>query len=492
MSAVNNFSQPSVEECFKYWCGEIHNLQAEHTKLCKSGSQPPLQCRVDKPELCKCRILKNLIDNSSEHITYTEKKLLWYAAFGKKLICKEDEHHPVNASFLQWLLTSHDAVNLIGTNGLCAERLTINGDLNLENISINFPVALEKSYFSGSISLVNAKTNFLSLKDSTCDGSVDASRVNITGDLQLECIEAKNGIIICGAQISGDFNCKKGRFTKIGEQAFLSKHIKIDGNLLLSHSRAVGEVNLSGAKIEGNLDCSNGNFINLKTDKSEVYALNISSVKVDGSVHLSSSKVVGHVIATEMKIGGDFDCTGGDIRHKTGNCHAISIDRSRIGGDVRLCQGFYAHGQVRLIGTRIANDLDCSGGQLYIYNNKDDHNALYAPRAQVDGSVFLCGSREYQPDKDFETNGWINLESTIIRGSVQVGMDGGSRKSIFYGKNSGVSFANAKIIGPLEWRGVKAKLSMLNLSNAKVSLLKTDKGESWPRTLILDNFFMMI
>jgi hypothetical protein len=68
-------------------------------------------------------------------------------------------------------------------------------------------------------------------------------------------------------------------------------------------------------------------------------------------------------------------------------------------------------------------------------------------------------------------------------------MDGGSRKSIFYGKNSGVSFANAKIIGPLEWRGVKAKLSMLNLSNAKVSLLKTDKGESWPRTLILDNFF---
>ncbi len=247
-----------------------------------------------------------------------------------------------------------------------------------------------------------------------------------------------------------------------------------------------------GAKIGGNLDCSRGKFINSKADnsstKNEIHALDTSLAEVRGKVCFKSFRVIGHVLALEMKVSGDFDCTGSIIVHKKGNCHAVSIDRSSIGGSVLLCQGFSATGQVRLIGTTIAGDLDCSGGKFKFSPNKEkDTNALYAPRAKVDGTVLLCGSKkDGEPEKDFETDGTINLEFTNINHSIKVGKDNGVATSIFRG--GGVYLRNAEITGSLEWIEVwLIKEIQLNLHGATVGRLVTKGEKSWPN-LWLDGF----
>ena len=275
----------------------------------------------------------------------------------------------------------------------------------------------------------------------------------------------------------------------------MAKHIQVGGNLFLIDSYVNGEANLSGAKIGGNLDCSQGLFINSPTDNSKTqdksYALDTSLAVVDGEVCFNSFKVNGHVLALEMKVGGDFDCTGGRIEHTTGNCHAISIDRSSIGGDVLLCQGFSATGQVRLIGTKIAGDLDCSGGTFKFFPNKEnDTNALYAPRAKVEGSVFLCECmREPENDrKDFVTNGWINLELTNINHSIKIGRDGGNKNKTSIFEGGGISLKNAKVTGSFEWIEVRfTRETKLNLRGAMVGNLHTvtNEEENWPE-LFLD------
>jgi len=337
MKTVDNSFKPPIEKCLGYWYEGMQN-RAELTALCRVGSNPPLQCMFDQPMSCKGRMLIELTRSSSTFITDIERRLLWYAAFGQELVCKGNESRIVKAGFLQWLLTNPEAVKLISTNGIRAKGIIIKGNLNLENVTINFPVVLEESYFQDSINLTDTKTFFLSLKDSICNSTIEARRIMVKGNFLLYNFRAKKGIDIRGANISGDLDCRKGRFINKGDKAFWAGHIQVDGNLFLTDSYVKGEVNLSGAKIGGNLDCINGKFTNSEIDNpsspNEIHALDTSLAEVGGEVCFNSFEVTGHVLALEMKIGGDFDCTGGSIKHEEGNCHAISIDRSSIGGSV--------------------------------------------------------------------------------------------------------------------------------------------------------------
>jgi|GEM_PF-4356097 len=543
IEAGDNAFKPPIKKCLGYWYGygygygempDQAELKEELTKLCQVGLEPPLPCMFDRLEFCKGKMLIELTRNSST-ITPTERELLWRAAFGQELVREESEkseNRTVKAIFLQWLLTNPNAVKLISTNGIRANGIIIEGNLNLENVTINFPVVLEKSQFLerqpakvdsdakegagrnddqcllGDINLVDAKTSFLSFKGSTCR-FIKARRITVKSSFCLDPFEAKpfeaKKIDICGANISGDLDCTKGRFINKGDKAFLAEHIQVGGSLFLTDSYVEGEVDLLGAKIGGNLNCSGGKFKNWETDntstQNEVHALDTSLAEVSGKVCFSVSeeskkpfRAIGHVLALEMKVGGDFDCTGGRIEHKTGNCHAISIDRSNIGGSVLLCQGFSATGQVRLIGTKIASDLDCSGGKFDFLNEKNSDNALYAPRLEVNGNVFFCASNK--PDQpaqeDFLTIGWFRLEFANISHSIKVGKDNTEKTSIFSvggDKHYGIDLSGAKITGSLEWLEVTVtEKTELHLHCARVGNLVTlGREKSWPN-LWLDDF----
>ena len=437
-----------------------------------------------------------LTRSSLHYITNAEEKLLRYAVEDyaiKDKILKFDknENAIIQSHLIRWILTNPEAISFIDPYGLRIEGAEIKGNLNLDSVTIPFPLVLKRCSF-GDIILIDAETRFLSLEGSSCN-SIVARGIRVKGSFRLDsCLgekpfEVKQGVDFCGANISDDFDCSRGHFLPNRfHNAFWAKHIKVGGNLSLISSYINGETNLSGAKIGGNLDCNHGIFINPAPDKSssqvEVYALDTSLAEVGGKTCFNSFKVIGHIFALEMKIGGDFDCSGGSIEHKTGNCHTISIDRSCIGGSALLCQGFSATGQVRLIGTKIAGDLDCSGGKFDFFNKKDS-NAIYAPRAKIDGSVYLCECMR-KPEiyrRNFVTNGLINLELTNIGHSIKIGKDDGDKTSIFNG--GGIKLNGAKITNSLEWNHVKllTEKTLLNLSYATVGSLVIKGGKkSWP------------
>jgi hypothetical protein len=500
IAKVDNPSPPPIETCLEYWYGRRQNAQAELASLCGVGSQPPLQCMFDRPKFCKGRMLEELTHNSPTPITDIERRLLWYAAFGRELVCKKGENSSVKASFIQWLITNPSAVSLISTNGICVEGITIEDDLNLANVTVNFPVVLEKSYFRGSINLIDAKMRFLSLEGSTCC-DIEASRIKVNGSLRLNNgFQARGQININEANISGDLDCSGGHFKKPDDKpddkALTLDLAEIRGGVFLNDGfEACGGVSLKGVRITGDLDCCGGHFENYLSAKNssgqnDAYALDISLAEVKGKICLSVSKDLqpfraeGHVLAIGMRVNGDFDCTEGRIENSTGTCHAVSIDRSIIGGSVFLRNGFSAHGQVRMFGVKIGNDLDCSGGEFY-RTSVTDSAVLETRGAEIGGCVYLCGSKwssSYSRiSKPFITDSWINLDFLNIGNAIIVGKaDGGEGKTAVF-KGGRVDISNSKIGGLLNWKEVQlTENTELFLDNATVRELITSGQESWP------------
>jgi hypothetical protein len=111
--------------------------------------------------------------------------------------------------------------------------------------------------------------------------------------------------------------------------------IKLKGSLLMQNGfRAAGEVRLVGAQISGNLECDGGTFLNPLPKKVE---------------------------PSGVPPGTDAGAPAAPPQENPESLGiALAADSAVISGDVFLRKGFHADGQVRLLGTQIGGDLDCT------------------------------------------------------------------------------------------------------------------------------------
>jgi hypothetical protein len=91
----------------------------------------------------------------------------------------------------------------------------------------------------------------------------------------------------------------------------------------------------------------------------------------------------GEVRLLGTRIRGNLDCTGGTFENPRG--YALTADGVEVGGDVFLGEKFHAKGEVRLLGARIRGDLDCTAST---FESPKGH-ALSADNLDVGGCLFL-------------------------------------------------------------------------------------------------------
>lgn len=115
-------------------------------------------------------------------------------------------------------------------------------------------------------------------------------------------------------------------------------------------------------------------------------ALQLRGLRVKGSVHFTSARI------------------DGSVPEYLPDTQVLAIDLSNceIGRTIFLNDEFEAHGQVRLRGSRIGNDLDCRGG-LFDFPGED---CLVADGARIGGYAYLC-------DK-FIAKGIVNFHGATI------------------------------------------------------------------------------
>jgi len=135
----------------------------------------------------------------------------------------------------------------------------------------------------------------------------------------------------------------------------------------------------------------------------------------------------------ESHIGGRLLAVGASIDGEGGR--SVQADRMRVGGAVRLIQGFTAQGEVRLLGAHIEGSLDFGGASV----DSPDGGAIDIADAVIGGSMFLvrdpAGRRPL-------IRGLVHLGSTriagrlLIRDAILEGPPPGPRDTDYAGSRS--------------------------------------------------------
>ena len=139
---------------------------------------------------------------------------------------------------------------------------------------------------------------------------------------------------------------------------------------------------------------------------SEVPGIRGDGLVTTGDVSLCDGfEATGEVRLLGAQVGGNLDCGAGLFDGK--DCDALSADRAVINGSIFLHDDFQAMGTVRLLGAKIGGNLECSKGQ---FNGKEGH-ALIADSTVIKDSVFL--------NNRFQAIGEVRLLGAQIDGNLE-------------------------------------------------------------------------
>ena len=207
------------------------------------------------------------------------------------------------------------------------------------------------------------------------------------------------------------------------------------------------------------------------TKRIDPRGIRVRAAKVTGKLDLSFAIVPFplRLFRCRLDKNADLTCAGIPLLNLDGTwTRSLTADGVNVAGSVFLRGGFTAEGEVRLLGARIGDTLDCNGGTF----KNPGQNALHADRVRVTGGVFLSDG--------FTAEGEVRL----------LGAEIGRDLTCTGGTFSSLSAQTAVIKGNFFWRQVKnAESAQLDLTNASVGAL-VDGRTSWPTpgNLTLDGF----
>jgi hypothetical protein len=291
---------------------------------------------------------------------------------------------------IAWICAKAKNADFLTRFGIRIKGAKIEGELHLDEMEVDVPLVFSHCVFTNKISLRNAKLRMLEFQ-LTHLGSIEADGLHVDGSIYL-----RNGFRTAGrinlyqAKIGGDLVCNYSHVLNEGLNALFADALEVKGSVVFRNSEFRGMVNLNRTQVTGNINFEGSQFINNKDD-----ALSLQGANIGGSVHLNNYfKSRGRVNLYTAKIGSSLGCDAGHFAYT--NCEervALRADRSSIGGNVLLRNGFKSIGCVNFSGATIGGNLQCEGGQFM--NEKRD--VLSVQGAKIGGNVFL--------NKDFTSTG---------------------------------------------------------------------------------------
>ena len=224
---------------------------------------------------------------------------------------------------------------------------------------------------------------------------------------------ATGSVQLLGARILGSLNCSGGHFENKGGRAIAADGAVVGVSVFLNKLHdspdsflASGTVQLTGIRIAGQLECSSGRF-----NAPGGQALIADGAEIGAGVFLTKPtrcvpgfSASGEVRLAGTRVGGQLNCTGG--RFDNPGDFSLVADGVEVQGDVNLGSGLHATGEVRLPGSQIAGQLTCSGGRF----ENPGGVAIGADQANVQNGAKL--------DQGFHATGQVRLLGARIGGQL--------------------------------------------------------------------------
>ena len=216
----------------------------------------------------------------------------------------------VRASVLRYLLVDSQAQ--VHSKGLRLRGARISGPLELESVTVRYPLLLESCYLDSPepVTLDYAKASRVVLSRCHVLGGLTGNLLVVTKGLDLSESAFEGEVRLSGADITGPLLCHGAqlRGATADGNALIADEMKVAGDVFMDEGfAAAGAVHLPGADITGQLTCRSAQ---------------ITGANADG---------------------------------------ALVADRIRVAGGAFLDQGFTAAGAVRLFGADITGQLSFRG-----------------------------------------------------------------------------------------------------------------------------------
>lgn len=234
---------------------------------------------------------------------------------------------------------------------------------------------------------------------------------------------------------------------------------RIPSNLTIGACRFDTTPVFRGAKIAGSLNLGSTHLPGLKGD----------GLVCEGNLFLCPGFIaLGEVRLLGAQIGGDLDCHGAKFSDNDGV--AMSADSAVIKGNVFLNEGFTATGAVRLPNIQIGGSLECNGAKF----DCEKADALLLDGGVIEGDVSLC--------KGFTATGEVRLLGTRIGGGLYCS---GAK---FDGKNGDTLIADGMVVERVfSFHNLVSPANGVSLAASHVRCLEDD-AMSWGERLHLDGF----
>ncbi|SYZ72746.1 conserved hypothetical protein [Candidatus Zixiibacteriota bacterium] len=254
---------------------------------------------------------------------------------------KWDAGRVLSASRINWICKNAAAREFITHIGVCIIGARIEEKLDLEFLTLPFPLLFHQCFIKEDINLFSLETKTINFGGSFVK-AITADGLIVHGDLTMNNGFKSNGEVrLLGASIENDLNCQSGSFNANNTHALSADGIKVQGSVFMDKCTVYGgEAEFLGAEVGGNIGCEKAKFFN-----EEGIALNIGGAKVKGSVHLRNGfEARGEVRLVGADICNSLECNGGIFHNNNG--YAICADVCRIGGNAYLRNDFSAAGKV--------------------------------------------------------------------------------------------------------------------------------------------------
>jgi hypothetical protein len=261
-----------------------------------------------------------------------------------------DPARTVRAELLRLLILGGSDDLPMHEKGLRLSGAEVTGILDLEGCRIPRDITLTDCRFDASPVLRSAVVDNLFLDGSALPG------------LQADRLEARGGLSICGATVTGEIRIRGarigGNLEADGATIAAPDGIAVDadglearGGLLLRGANVRGGINLSGVRLGGDV-----NAVGARIERPGEVVVNGSGIAARGDMALRGTAIAGEVLLLGAHFGGDIDCTSATFVQPGG--YALRLNRARIDGAFFLRRGASIVGSLDLTATEIGAIYD--------------------------------------------------------------------------------------------------------------------------------------
>ena len=198
----------------------------------------------------------------------------------------------------------------------------------------------------------------------------------------------------------------------------------------------------------------------------------VAGCTIGRDLRLARARVDGHLDCSRLQLGGDG---------AHGARRSLVADAARIGGELRLGAGFTSLGEVRLVGARIEGDVRADGHYTgHLQPGGGRGRALTLERTRIGGSLRLAGG--------FGAAGSTSLRRVHIGGDLDAcGANFDRLGDAAWQTEPMLLLDRATIDGALMLRRLPTPLAGASFVGTRVGTLADDEG-SWGERLALDGF----